>query len=67
MTKFMGIDIGTSSVKVVVIDYKGNIVAQSSVNYSLLMPSKRFCRIESRNLVECDKRSYRKSVIFSEN
>lgn len=62
MAKFIGIDIGTSSVKVVVIDYEGNIITQSSSNYPLLTPSEGFVEQDPEAWWNATKEAIRKAL-----
>ena len=51
MAYLMGIDLGTSSLKTIIIDETGNVKAQSARAYQFATPCGRLCRARSAGMV----------------
>jgi len=60
MPQLMGIDLGTSSVKVLVVDDRGRILAQASDKYPILTPHEGFAEQDPRAWWNATKEAVRK-------
>lgn len=60
MPQLMGIDLGTSSVKVLVVDDRGRILAQASDKYTILTPHEGFAEQDPRAWWNATKEAVRK-------